>query len=128
VLLLFVVLSFWPAVMIRLDRHFTTRHELIVWLLITGTIVACLFLLGGTLAARQTRQTMKWMRWIGCVFALLLVILLFGSLPGSPDERDSDWQRMEMNSWVRYTGTIVACLLLLGIAIRAAGTFTSERH
>jgi hypothetical protein len=35
--------------------------------------------------------------------------------------------RSEMNLWVRTTGTLVASLLLLGIAVRAAGSVSGER-
>src|SRR5262249_29372202 len=32
------------------------------------------------------------------------------------------------NAWTRIVGTIVACVLLLGVAVRAAGTFSGERE
>src|SRR5439155_27169212 len=31
------------------------------------------------------------------------------------------------NAWTRVVGTAVACVLLLGVAVRAAGTFSGER-
>ena len=39
------------------------------------------------------------------------------------------WEKLgeDMNPWVRITGTIVACLMLLAVGVRAAGTIGSER-
>src|SRR5207253_7133044 len=41
---------------------------------------------------------------------------------GSPDGFASS-----MNGWVRVVGTTVACLMLLGVAARAAGSVSGER-
>jgi ABC-type transport system involved in multi-copper enzyme maturation permease subunit len=37
------------------------------------------------------------------------------------------WMSEEMNVWVRLVGTPVACLMLLAVAVRAAGSISGER-
>jgi ABC-type transport system involved in multi-copper enzyme maturation permease subunit len=54
--------------------------------------------------------------WVGVILigmSLLLVVLNDPSF---------------LSEWVRWVGTSVACLLLLGVALRAAGSFTRERE
>lgn len=46
--------------------------------------------------------------------------------PPSESERRASL-RAEINTWVRLVGTAVACLTLLGVAFRAAGSFSGER-
>lgn len=84
--------------------------------------------------------------WIGRIFIILLVIASFVpagvivaqfvdrwwySAPYYGWSRASQdiWRYFgeEMNVYVRIVGTIVALLLLLGVAVRAAGSISSER-
>jgi ABC-type transport system involved in multi-copper enzyme maturation permease subunit len=74
--------------------------------------------------------------------AVILLLLLFGTLlpgliiifswladPGRGQGPMGDWWNMarEMNMYVRVAGTGVAFLLLLGVAVRAASSISSER-
>lgn len=66
---------------------------------------------------------------------VLLVVLFFVGLSFWPllemlfrTPRSFDFRREIINVWVRIVGTLVACLLLLGVAVRASGSFTTERH
>jgi ABC-type transport system involved in multi-copper enzyme maturation permease subunit len=76
--------------------------------------------------------------WLGRILILLLVLLSFVpvvfilreylSSPHpwnvSSGRRDLAW---EMNFWVRWVSTIMACLALLSVAVRAAGSISGER-
>jgi ABC-type transport system involved in multi-copper enzyme maturation permease subunit len=76
--------------------------------------------------------------WMGRIAILLLIVVSFvppiwiaiyffdGSYIRS---WRSDWEefRMAINAWVRGVGTIVACLTLLGVAVRASSSISGER-
>jgi hypothetical protein len=73
------------------------------------------------------------LHWLARVILSLLVVLSFlpaahilleESITGGYFRSAVHWQ---MNIWVRATGTVVACLLLLAIAVRAAGSVSGER-
>jgi ABC-type transport system involved in multi-copper enzyme maturation permease subunit len=49
----------------------------------------------------------------------------FRRWPGSPTL--ADWLPEAMNMWARIVGTMVACLMLLGVVVRASGSISSER-
>lgn len=57
--------------------------------------------------------------------AWIVCMLMFDNDPW----RRPLWNRLpgEINTWVRLVGTTVACLTLLGVAVRAAGSVTGER-
>jgi ABC-type transport system involved in multi-copper enzyme maturation permease subunit len=70
------------------------------------------------------------LHWLGQVFIVLLVGASF--LPLWPIWEEFDRGRgqffaEQMNVWVRGVGTPVACLLLLGVAVRAASSVSGER-
>jgi ABC-type transport system involved in multi-copper enzyme maturation permease subunit len=66
--------------------------------------------------------------WLGRIAVLVLIGLSFLPLPFIWLENRS-WRRLdvEMNVWVRIAGTGVSCLMLLAVAVRAAGTVHGER-
>jgi ABC-type transport system involved in multi-copper enzyme maturation permease subunit len=82
----------------------------------------------------------SWLGWI-LVLILVAVTLLPGVMMiGSEFEQVVDYWRgggfkrplyssiaMEMNIFVRTSGTVVACLLLLGVAVRASTSLSGER-
>jgi hypothetical protein len=53
--------------------------------------------------------------------------LMFLIVLAAPNTRDSVEGQLA-NLWVRAVGTPLACLLLLGVALRAAGAFSKERE
>jgi len=67
----------------------------------------------------------------GKTLVLLLMIAGFGlaalSFLGCLVIGHEGWFDKDINSWVRFFGTIVSSLLLARIALRGAGTFSSER-
>jgi ABC-type transport system involved in multi-copper enzyme maturation permease subunit len=75
--------------------------------------------------------------WLGRILILLLVLLSFVPVLfilhdylSSPTFGMGDrWHRLgwTMNFWVRWVSTIMACLALLGVAVRAAGSISGER-
>jgi ABC-type transport system involved in multi-copper enzyme maturation permease subunit len=84
-------------------------------------------------AALLINRGSRFSRLFGGVIALLVVVAAIGYLPlwliilaSEPVE----WDRFggEMNTWVRGVGTAVACLMLLGVAVRAAGGVSGERE
>jgi ABC-type transport system involved in multi-copper enzyme maturation permease subunit len=68
------------------------------------------------------------LHWLGWAFGLTLFVASFVPVAFILFNR---WTRgrlaEEMNIWVRIIGTGVACLLLLGVAVRAATSISSER-
>jgi ABC-type transport system involved in multi-copper enzyme maturation permease subunit len=57
--------------------------------------------------------------------AWILVEMILETLDG-----DHSWERWfaeAMNAWVRVAGAVVACLGLLGVAVRASGSISGER-
>jgi ABC-type transport system involved in multi-copper enzyme maturation permease subunit len=80
------------------------------------------------------------LRWLGWIIVIILVGLSFywparllwdywfgGYQVWFPGEARSEWLMREMNAFVRITGTGVACLLLLAVAVRAASSVSGER-
>jgi ABC-type transport system involved in multi-copper enzyme maturation permease subunit len=78
------------------------------------------------------------LNWLGRILILLLALGSFAPavyiiaehtvawLTGSSIGRWRDFGQ-EMNFWVRLVGTTVACLTLLGVAVRASGIVSGER-
>lgn len=77
------------------------------------------------------------LNWMGRVVVLLLMILSF--VPAflilwfffsEGGWSAGHWEELHwsMNIWVRIVGTLAACLLLLAVGIRAAGSLGSERE
>jgi ABC-type transport system involved in multi-copper enzyme maturation permease subunit len=72
--------------------------------------------------------------WFGR--AVVAAIVLASFLPAfwiifrSVRSRLDPWYGLAggINDWVRLAGTLIACLTLLGVAIRAAGSITNERE
>jgi ABC-type transport system involved in multi-copper enzyme maturation permease subunit len=77
------------------------------------------------------------LHWFGRVLVILLIgasflpaaIILWYYVQDSygPWRRGASYLADAMNVWARIAGTAVACLLLLGVAMRAAGSITGER-
>jgi ABC-type transport system involved in multi-copper enzyme maturation permease subunit len=78
------------------------------------------------------------MNWFGRIAIALLIgvsfippvwigIYYFDNTPAG--RGTSGWQERgeSLNAWVRSVGTIVACLTLLGVAVRASGSISGER-
>jgi ABC-type transport system involved in multi-copper enzyme maturation permease subunit len=73
------------------------------------------------------------LNWFGRIAILLLILASF--VPPIWfgvyffQERTGNWQewRVVMNGWVRVVGTLVACLTLLGVAVRASSSISGER-
>jgi ABC-type transport system involved in multi-copper enzyme maturation permease subunit len=77
--------------------------------------------------------------WFGKAILLLIVLASFvpavwlaGALLLQHAQHGtglSDWQAFgeSVNAWVRVVGTLVACLTLLGVAVRAASSVSGER-
>ncbi len=69
------------------------------------------------------------LHWLARVVLVILVGLSF--LPAMfflHGEPKSSGLERDMNIWVRTVGTLVACLLLLAVGIRAAGSISGERQ
>jgi ABC-type transport system involved in multi-copper enzyme maturation permease subunit len=62
---------------------------------------------------------------VGLSFVPLVIILVTMESGGRGSRMEIGWA---VNSWVRIVGTLVACLILLGVAVRAAGSVTGERE
>ncbi len=64
---------------------------------------------------------------IACGF--IPVGVIFYDQFGSAFSRNSDWTMIStgVNAWLRYMNTILTTLMLMGIAVRAAGSIGSER-
>jgi ABC-type transport system involved in multi-copper enzyme maturation permease subunit len=75
---------------------------------------------------------LRW-HWLGRLVLVLLIVasfvpvavILYESLDGGRGFRNLP---RAMNVWVRLVGTAVASLLLLAVAVRAAGSLTGERE
>jgi hypothetical protein len=71
------------------------------------------------------------LHWLGRIFVGVLVMAGFVPLWFILEDQfrsaRSDALRWEINAWVRGVGTGVACLMLLGVAVRAAGSVSGER-
>jgi ABC-type transport system involved in multi-copper enzyme maturation permease subunit len=73
------------------------------------------------------------LHWMGRIILAVLVFASFFPLwPIFQDflERNGDTDVLgeQMNAWARGVGTGVACLLLLGVAVRAVGSVSGERE
>lgn len=72
------------------------------------------------------------MHWLGRSLMVLLIgasflpagIILWSHLERT---RQFDFLAEEMNVWIRSVGTIVACLIILGVTVRGASSVGSER-
>jgi hypothetical protein len=76
------------------------------------------------------------LHWLGWAFVVVLFLASFVPVPFILFEYWSrnpslGWRQSmfteEMGIWVRIIGTLVSCLLLLGVAVRAATTIAGER-
>jgi ABC-type transport system involved in multi-copper enzyme maturation permease subunit len=70
------------------------------------------------------------LHWLGRVFVGALVVAGFVPLwliLGDPFLSQQSEARLAINAWVRGVGTGVACLMLLGVAVRAASSISGER-
>ena len=75
---------------------------------------------------RELHATRGRVHWLARLFVIGIVLLSFWPLLSflGSGRYASFW----MNGWVRTVGTMVACLLLLAVAVRAAASMTSERQ
>jgi ABC-type transport system involved in multi-copper enzyme maturation permease subunit len=66
------------------------------------------------------------------VWIVGLFIVDLWTTPASAPEQllAQPWEKLGslMNPWVRLVGTLVACLTLVGVGVRAAGSFSGERE
>src|SRR5207247_10732505 len=56
-------------------------------------------------------------------------VLIYGATTQWGTSRLSNWRQLAdaLNPWIRITGTAVACLLLIGVAVRASTSIGGER-
>jgi ABC-type transport system involved in multi-copper enzyme maturation permease subunit len=91
----------WKELQAESRLRFNWVGRIVVGVLLLGSFVPALFIIGHYLEA-------------------------LGS--GAPGYRTpAYWLAWQMNGWVRSVGTIVACLMLLAVAVRAASSITGER-
>lgn len=124
---LLVPLSFLPALLVILWR---LDAEAIVILLIFFAIVAtpAVFLLAVLLGHRPRRGLLGPALLMGAL--VVAAVVLRGLGEGLFPVGSHSWRefREDLNIiQVRITGTAVSCLLLLAVAVRAAGSVTGER-
>jgi ABC-type transport system involved in multi-copper enzyme maturation permease subunit len=60
-------------------------------------------------------------------FPAVLILWFYVVEPQNPNAMRFFTLSREMNTWVRFVGTIVACLTLLGVAVRASTAISGER-
>lgn len=74
--------------------------------------------------------------WVAAILIAILFLLTLApgvlmlityQLDGWGNRRGDPWFAREMNVWVRMAGTFVACLTLLGLAVRASTSIGNER-
>src|SRR5207253_2695726 len=75
----------------------------------------------------EGRVRFRWFGWI-----LMLILLLASLLPGVLIKINRVGMprpqiTASMNHWTRVVGAIVACVLLVGVAVRAANSISQER-
>jgi len=74
------------------------------------------------------------LHWMGRILVVLLVLASFVPaiwiiVENSESGGYNPWRilHQEMNIFIRIVGTLVACLMLLGVAVRASGSVSGER-
>jgi hypothetical protein len=78
------------------------------------------------------------LNWLGALVVVAIVVLSFwpavSILQNHADRgslgayRVDNWMGREINIWVRSAGTLVACVMLMTVAVRAAGSISGERE
>src|SRR5262249_44277005 len=102
----------WKELCVEPGLRFGWIGTLVLGLLVLASFLPAVFLLADFL--RDYLESSPWMRF----------------MPRGAYILTSDpwlWLRSEFNEWVRIAGSGVVCLMLIGIAVRAAGSLSGER-
>ena len=125
VLALLVPVSFAPAVVIlawKLDQELMMMALLLVAVLAVPVVLFLIAFLG-----RRRRGSLGPALLLGGALLVALAVRLLQDSLGLWESRRNDMLEAMNIVQVRIAGTAVACLLLLAVAVRAAGSVSTER-